>query len=80
MTQDPHLPFSSNRYRAPTPNEFRDVTQTLGLTGSAIGELLGVNGRTVRKWIGGESQIPYSAWRLLLIHAGLALKDDPTAN
>jgi len=51
------------------------VTQTLGLTGSVVGQLLGVDPRTVRKWIGGEREIPYSAWRLLLLHAGLAIED-----
>jgi hypothetical protein len=71
------LPFASQRYRAPTKDELRSVLQTLGLTGSIAGSLLGVDGRTIRKWIGGEREVPYSAWRLLLIHAGLALEDDP---
>ena len=74
--RETRLPFRSERYRAPTKEEFRSVTQTLGLTGSMVGQLLGVTSRAVRKWIGGESEIPYSAWRVLLIHAGLAV-DDP---
>lgn len=69
------LPFKSQLYRAPTKDEFRSVTQTLGLTGSMVGALLGVTSRAVRKWIGGESEVPYSAWRLLLTHAGIAEKD-----
>lgn len=73
--RETRLPFASQRYRAPTKEEFRTVIQTLGLTGSIAGRLLGVDGRTIRKWIGGEREIPYSAWRLLLINAGLALED-----
>lgn len=73
--EETRLPFASERYRPPTKDEFRSVTQTLGLTGSMVGKLLGVHARTVRKWIGGETDIPYSAWRLLLIYAGLALED-----
>ena len=73
--RETRLPFASQRYRAPTKDEFRSVTQTLGLTGSMVGALLGVTSRAVRKWIGGESEVPYSAWRLLLIHAGLAIED-----
>lgn len=67
------LPFASERYMPPTKDEFRTVTQVLGLTGSAVGKLLGVEDRTVRRWIGGDREIPYAAWRLLLIEAGLAL-------
>ena len=73
--RETRLPFASSRYRAPSKDEFRSVTQTLGLTGSVVGQLLGVDPRTVRKWIGGEREIPYSAWRLLLIHAELTLED-----
>ena len=74
--EDTRLPFASSRYRAPTKDEFTSVTRTLGLTGSMVGQLVGVTSLAVREWIGGKSDIPYSAWRLLLIHAGLAL-DDP---
>jgi DNA-binding transcriptional regulator YiaG len=74
--KEARLPAASARYRATTKDEIRTVTQVLGLSGSEISRLLGVHGgRTVRKWIGGEAEIPYSAWRLLLIHAGLALED-----
>jgi len=73
--RETRLPFASAEYRAPTKDEFRSLTQTLGLTGSMVGALLGVTSRAVRKWIGGENEVRYSAWRLLLIHAGLALED-----
>lgn len=73
--RETRLPFANERFLPPNKNEFRTVTQTLGLSGAETGALLGVTSRAVRKWIGGESDIPYSAWRLLLLHAGLALED-----
>lgn len=69
------LPFSDQQYEPPTSEEVRQALKHGGLTGAAAGQLLGVGGRTVRKWTGGERDIPYSAWRLLLIHVGLALDD-----
>ena len=66
------VPFSDPGYIEPTPDEIREAVRRSGLSGSAAGQLLGVNGRTIRKWIGGERDMPYSAWRLLLIEIGLA--------
>lgn len=62
--------FSDPEYSPPTPMEIREVLKTAGLTGREAGERLGVNGRTVRKWTGGQCQMPYSAWRLLLVQTG----------
>jgi hypothetical protein len=31
-----------------------------------------VDGRKIRKWAGGEGDVPYAVWRLLSIYAGLA--------
>ena len=77
VRREARLPFGDPRYAAPTSAEFREVTRLLGLTGSEAGRLLGVDGRTIRKWIGGERDVPYSAWRLLLLEAGLALPMGP---
>jgi DNA-binding transcriptional regulator YiaG len=76
--RETRLPFGDPNYMPPTPAEFRAVNQLLGLTGSQAGTLLGVTSRAIRKWIGGESDVPYSAWRLLLIEAGLALGQRPS--
>ena len=65
------LPFADPRYQDPTGDEVREALRRAGLTGAAAGELLGVSGRTIRKWIGEERKIPYSAWRLLLMLTGL---------
>lgn len=66
------LPFADSGYVAPTPDEIREALRRGNFTGAAAGKLLGVTGRTIRKWVGGEREIPYSAWRLLLIEIRLA--------
>jgi len=48
------VPILDPAYEQPTPEEIRIVMRQAGLTGSATGEVLGVNGWTVRKWTGGE--------------------------
>ena len=58
----------------PTPNEVREVLRLAGLSGSEAASYLGLGqsgGRTVRRWTGGDSQIPYAAWALLCHAAGL---------
>ena len=67
------LPFSNICYRPPSPEDVRFVIKSLNLTGSQIGVIMGVDSRTVRKWVSPISastrcKIPYSAWRLLLIY------------
>lgn len=74
VRHEARLPFADPRYRPPTAAEVREVIRVLGLTGSQAGVLLGVTSRAIRKWIGDESDVPYSAWRLLLVEAGLALE------
>lgn len=68
------VPFADTRYVAPTPDDIKQALREGSLTGAAAGQLLGVTGRTIRKWTGGERDIPYSAWRLLLISIGLAVE------
>lgn len=60
------LEYSHPEYEDPGPDEIREVLSYGNLTGSAAGNLLGVNSRTIRKWTGGEQKMPYSAWKLLL--------------
>lgn len=57
----------------PTGDEIRNVLRMAGLTGASAANKLGLgkNGdRTVRRWIGEESAIPYAAWALLCNFAG----------
>lgn len=71
-------------FEQPTPDEVRTLIRHLGMTGSQVGAFVGIkNNRTVRKWQdtkeisddGGinrnKNDIPYAAWRLLLLRAGL---------
>ncbi|MGF6766148.1 DNA-binding transcriptional regulator YiaG [Paraburkholderia sp. GAS33] len=63
--------------RKPTGVEIREVIRRAGLTGGQAAALLGISGdsggRTVRRWISGESDIPYSAWAILCHVAGLGI-------
>lgn len=70
------VPISNLVYQPPKPEEIREALRRADLTGAVAGRLLGVDGRTIRKWTGGERDIPYSAWRLLLIETGLAKAGD----
>lgn len=64
--------FFSPAWAPPSPRELREVLAVARLTGGAAARLVGVDGRTVRKWVGAEREMPYAAWRLLCIYAGLA--------
>lgn len=68
-------PFYHPDYQAPTTEELRGLMKDCGWTGAKVGALVGVDSRTVRRWTGGERPIPYSAWRLLLLHAGVVELD-----
>lgn len=58
----------------PTGDEIREVLRAAGFTGGQAAKMLGLGSggdRTVRRWIGGDSAIPYAAWALLCDFAGL---------
>jgi hypothetical protein len=70
------LPYDDPGYCQPSWQEVRAVIQQTGLTGAGVANLVGVGSRTVRKWVSppdtsNHAPIPYAAWRLLLIAAGL---------
>jgi len=44
-----------------TPAELRVVREWLGLTGEALGALIGVQDRTVRRWEAGQDRVPEGA-------------------
>lgn len=58
-------------WETPTPDDVRELLRSQGWTGSVAANIAGVHSRTVRKWTGGEREIPYAAWRLLVMEAGL---------
>lgn len=58
----------------PNPDEIRAILTKAGLSGSQAAQLLGVeSGRTIRRWTGGQSPIPYTAWAMLCQAAGLGV-------
>lgn len=61
-------------WEQPTGEEVREVLRLAGFTGSHAAKVLGLSSkgdRTVRRWVGGDSDIPYAAWALLCDFAGL---------
>jgi len=61
VRREARLPFSDPDYSPPTPMEVRAVLRKAGWTGSQAALVVGVDGRTIRKWTGGEREIPRRA-------------------
>lgn len=57
-------------WEAPSKEQIRAFLSQFGLSGSAVGNLVGVKSRQVRRWTSGDSEIPYSAWMLLAEKVG----------
>lgn len=70
IRQECFLPYAEG-WIHPTPEEIRGLISTLGLTGSQVARLTGVkDSRQVRRWLGGDAQISFAAWALLVESAG----------
>ena len=67
-------------WQPPSVPEFRELLRVADLSASQAGMLVGVDGRKIRKWAGGEGEVPYAVWRLLSIYAGLAASPSYTDN
>ncbi len=76
------LPFSDPNFQPPSPVEVKQLIQLCSWSQSVIAGLLGISFKpskgstTIHKWcsaIGSKEhrQIPYSAWRLLLLYANV---------
>lgn len=65
------LPFPAP-WQAPTGLEVRAALSMAGWSGEEFARRLGVNGRTVRRWLLDEKPISYLAWVFLAAKAGLA--------
>ena len=62
----PHLtPADSERIDAMLTDEFNRLLDQLGLLQMAAGRLLGVNGRSIRRWAAGEASVLPLAARFL---------------
>ncbi|WP_456301586.1 XRE family transcriptional regulator [Paraburkholderia tropica] len=58
----------------PTGAEVQEVLRIAGFTGRLAADYLDLSdksGRQIRKWISGETRIPYAAWALLCFAADL---------
>ena len=44
----------------PRPEYFRELVESTGLTQKKIAETLGVDERTIRRWLAGDRQFPYT--------------------
>jgi len=76
------LPYTDPDYHPPTPEEVTQLIKLAGWTQAQVAALVGVTGHpqkgstTIRKWCAPTTkkdhrQIPYAAWRLMLLNAGV---------
>ena len=70
------LKYDEPGYVPPSYKEVKLLKDMSGMTGGQLANLAGVNQRTFRKWLAppeaqNSAQIPYAAWRLLLIECGI---------
>jgi DNA-binding transcriptional regulator YiaG len=80
--------FASGKYQPPSLIELRALRKFMGWSQNDVARICGVSfnpdkgSTTVRRWETASDkkdsrEIPYSAWRLLLLHAGVVkLKDE----
>ncbi len=84
------LPFSHPDYVPPTPVEVDALTKLMGWSQNDTAKLVGVTynpkkgSSTIRKWRAATTsddyrEIPYSAWRLLLLYAGVVSVEEGVA-
>lgn len=59
-----------------TPTQYITAIDRLGLSQRAAGKFLGVDERTSRRWVSGDSAIPESVAKLLRLMIRLNLKHD----
>lgn len=66
---------AQNNWVQPYGIEVQEVLRLAGLSTASAAALLGMSkgGRSIRKWINDETQIPYAAWGVLCEVAGLGL-------
>ena len=72
----------ASKWEQADKDEVREILRLAGLTGGEAAKLLGLTphtkksgagSRTVRRWTGGDSDIPYPAWALLAYQAGFGI-------
>lgn len=61
-------------WTTPTPEEIKKIFSATGMTQKQASEYLGLkdnNGRAFRRYMSGESTIPYAYWVLLCAYVGI---------
>lgn len=58
------------KWVAPTGEEIKLALSMAGWSGEGFSRLIGVDGRTVRRWTSNEKSIPFSAWAIVCLQAG----------
>lgn len=66
----------ASEWEQPSPDEVREILRRNGLKGADAAILLGLSpgtgGRQIRRWTGGDANIPYAAWAILADMAGVS--------
>lgn len=81
------LPYGNTAYVPPTPQEVDRLIKLAGWSQTSAARLVGVTynpkkgSSTIRKWRTNvdkddHREIPYSAWRLMLLYAGVVSVED----
>lgn len=63
--------LNASQWEAPEPKHIRAVMTMAGWSGEEFARRIDVAGRTVRRWLKGNRPIPYAAWCVLCVQAGL---------
>lgn len=64
--------LKKDSFYSPTPEEWKSLRLTHGLTQSQVGDLVCSALRTVQGWENGSRKIPPMAWELLKIKLGVS--------
>lgn len=69
----PQCLLRATDWQQPTPAEIRVVLNMANVSGEHFGQLIDVQGRSVRRWMEEDNPatIPYAAWAILCRLAGL---------
>lgn len=57
-------------WTAPTPDELQTILARVKWSAANLQTMLGVTDRTVRRWLSGESEMPFAPWCILAYQAG----------
>lgn len=69
--------YGGGEYRPPTADEFRLLLSRWELTGAAAGDLVGVKGRQIRRYTGGDTTVPYAVlFTLAMKMEGVSVSTD----